>query len=334
MANHAKHVSEKQNDKQKKKYAPPLENGPLSKQENKKPGKSQKTISRHREFCKKNRTMKHTIILVSLLLWSSYLLAQCCTSSSATPAFAMLGTSEAFRMAHKEPLPLQNIELQGRIINMKSEDGNHATAYFVPASEDSDLFVFVFQEWWGLNDYIKRESDKLAAALPHINILALDLYDGQIATTREEAASLMQQADEQRIRTIIRSAADFAGPEADIATIGWCFGGGWSLQAALMLGDQARACVMYYGMPETDTDILGNLVPDVLFIHAEQDKWINNEVVASFEKAMTAANQPLEVIRYNEDHGFANPSNPRYAQVAADDAFRRSVAFIGQRLPR
>jgi carboxymethylenebutenolidase len=40
------------------------------------------------------------------------------------------------------------------------------------------------------------------------------------------------------------------GKSAKIGTIGWCFGGGLSLQASLTAGKQAAATVMYYGMPE------------------------------------------------------------------------------------
>ena len=44
-----------------------------------------------------------------------------------------------------------------------------------------------------------------------------------------------------------------------IASIGWCLGGGWSLQTALLYPDALDAMVMYYGQVLTDRDRLAPL---------------------------------------------------------------------------
>jgi carboxymethylenebutenolidase len=54
------------------------------------------------------------------------------------------------------------------------------------------------------------------------------------------------------------------GNKAKVFTIGWCFGGGWSLQTALLGGNQVVGCVMYYGMPEADVNKLKTLHCDVI----------------------------------------------------------------------
>jgi carboxymethylenebutenolidase len=81
----------------------------------------------------------------------------------------------------------------------------------------------------------------------------------------------MKGADKKRIQQLIRGAYALVGKDAQISTIGWCFGGGWSLQAAIMAGDKARKCVIYYGMPEKDEERLKKLSCPVLGIWAEQE---------------------------------------------------------------
>lgn len=106
------------------------------------------------------------------------------------------------------------------------------------------------QEWWGLNDYIKSESEILSRELDNVNILAIDLYDGRVAATPDSAMKLMQLAKTDRLENIIKGALAYAGTDAKIYTIGWCFGGMWSLQTTLLAGKQAAGCVMYYGRPK------------------------------------------------------------------------------------
>src|SRR5579862_5199128 len=80
-----------------------------------------------------------------------------------------------------------------------------------------------------------------------------------------------------------------------LGTIGWCFGGGWSLQTAIQGGSAVKACVMYYGMPDDDPDHLEQLQAPVLLVEALQDKWISPEVVGKFKVAMNHERRALTV---------------------------------------
>lgn len=255
---------------------------------------------------------------------------QCC-ETTATHQFAMLGADKAFRNTHLEPLPMVLNSYKGDMIRFTCEDGQDGQAYLL-RSTGSDKYVFVFQEWWGLNDYIKLEAEKIKETLGNVNVMAIDLYDGKVATTREEAGKLMQSTKEARIRTIIKGAVASCGPNAAIANIGWCYGGGWSLQAAIMEGKTNKACVMYYGMPETDIDKLKTLNSDVLGIFAGKDKSINAKVVGQFQNNMIKAGKKLQVKVYDADHAFANPSNPGFQKEYTEDAYKMSIRFIQKRL--
>ncbi|MBI3219422.1 MAG: dienelactone hydrolase family protein, partial [Bacteroidetes bacterium] len=131
---------------------------------------------------------------------------------------------------------------------------------------------------------------------------------------------------------IVKGAIAFAGPSAKIGTIGWCFGGGQSMQAALTAGTQAAACIIYYGQPEDNLDRLKTLNCDVLDIWPTQDKWINKDMTEKFQKNMAEAGKKLTVKSYDADHAFANPSNPKYSKEFGADAYKHSLEFFRARL--
>lgn len=236
--------------------------------------------------------------------------------------FAALGGDKSFQKAHPAPRPVELLH-GGKNIEFPVEGGENGRGFLMTSHGQTNKYLLIFHEWWGLNNYVRNEANRLAHELG-INVLAVDLYDGQLTDNAEEAGKLMQACKPERAAAIIRGAAKYAGENADFRTLGWCFGGGWSLQAALQLGDKAKACVIYYGMPEKDAEKLKTLQTDVLMIHAKQDKWINDATVAEFKKNMEAAGKSLTVSEYDADHAFANPSGPRFN----DDAARKSRAVV------
>ena len=249
-----------------------------------------------------------------------------CHDPNAIAEFSLFANDRDFRAAHPAPLPIEAAH-GGQMVEFPVEGGANGRAFSIKPHTPTDKYLLLLHEWWGLNDYVKREATYWSHAL-NINVLAIDLYDGQVATESEMAAKIMQSNDPARARAIIAGAMKFAGEKADFRTMGWCFGGGWSLQTALLAGDKLRGCVMFYGMPEKDVEKLKTLASDAVFVHASRDKWINDDVVAEFEANMKAAGKSLTVHRYDADHAFANPSSPRYNEAAATQAREVVRAYL------
>ncbi len=239
----------------------------------------------------------------------------CHDPNNATAQFASFANEREFLNAHPAPLPTE-LTHAGTMVEFPVEGGANGHAFLVKSHAKTNKYLLLFQEWWGLNDYVKNEAAMWSHELG-INVLALDLYDGKVAATPDEAGALMQANDPARSLAIIKGAAQYAGADADFRTLGWCFGGGWSLQAALALGARVKGCVMYYGMPEKDVEKLRTLQTDVIFIHAKQDQWITDAVVSEFEQNMKATGKTLTVYHYDANHAFANPSSPRYNESEA-----------------
>lgn len=231
-----------------------------------------------------------------------------------------------FKNAHELP-DSTDFEASGYFVEYATPDGERARAYEVAGLEDYDHHLFVIHEWWGLNDHIMREAERLHGELG-IAVTALDMYDGKVATERDSAAAYMNSVTEERAAAIIKGALSRMDASDKVATIGWCFGGGWSLKAAILAGDQADGCVIYYGMPTDDKDKLAALQTDVLGIFAKEDGWITPEVVKTFGGNMKAAGKVADNHIFDAEHAFANPSSPRYKESAAKEANALALDYL------
>jgi len=196
--------------------------------------------------------------------------------------------------------------------------------------------IIVIHEWWGLNDNIRRMADQLAGE--GYAALAVDLYGGQSAKDPNEAKELMSGvfkypgAAKENLKQAYAYLHDREHAPR-IGVIGWCFGGGWSLQTALMFPDQLNAVVMYYGQPADDVAALSTLRMPLMGFFGEQDMGITVQDVQAFQKALKEAKVNAEIHEYPDaGHAFANPSGVRYRPAAAADAWKRTLAFFARYL--
>ena len=255
----------------------------------------------------------------------------CCSVSKDT-SFTKFSSIQEFKDSHQIPAAFTLKKAKGKMITLKTKDEKDANAYFIKSENESDKFIFVFHEWWGLNDYIKKESDELKSKLGDVNILAIDLYDGNVATNRDDAAKYMQAVDEARANNIIYGVIDFVGKNAKVGTIGWCFGGGWSLRSSIILGKQGIACVMYYGIIDNTPETFKDLNAPVLGIFAEKDGWITPEVYSNLEKNLKTAGKNVMIKSFNADHAFANPSNTKFDKNSTKEAKELTLKFFKENL--
>ncbi|MCF8238283.1 MAG: dienelactone hydrolase family protein [Saprospiraceae bacterium] len=272
-----------------------------------------------------------SIYLFAATCLSLSLLASCQSSSTPTEeGMAKFTTDDSFSKAHEIP---EELDFQGRgeMISFPTSDGKEGHAYVLHPSAPSNKHLLVIHEWWGLNDHIKQEAERLFDSLG-VHVWALDLYDGQVATDQETAGKLMESRDQKRLEAIISGALAQFGATAKIATTGWCFGGGWSLRASILAGDRATGCVMYYGMPVENAKDLVPLKAEMLGLFASQDKWINAEVVRKFAALCQATGKTFTYHFFDADHAFANPSSPRFDEASAREANELSLTFLRNKL--
>lgn len=255
----------------------------------------------------------------------------CCDAASTDDGFNSFAMDPAFQQKHESPLPFIYSGQEGQMIQYDCNDGQKANAFWVPSELPTNWYLLMLHEWWGLNDNVKQEAVRLSRSLG-LNVLALDLYDGKVASQPADAAKYMQAVQQDRAIHIVQGAMKYMPAQSRFFTIGWCFGGGWSLQTAIQGGNRAAGAVMFYGMPETRQEKLQLLQCDVLGIFASKDKWITPDVYNQFDADMKQAGKNLELYAFDADHAFANPSNPKYNAEAAASAYEKVTAFIKMRM--
>ncbi|MEQ8654670.1 MAG: dienelactone hydrolase family protein [Kiloniellales bacterium] len=208
-------------------------------------------------------------------------------------------------------------------------------ALAVPAKTPAPA-VLLIHEWWGLNDQIKAVAAELAQQ--GYVALAADVYDGKVATTADGAKALMGAVNPaDATDTLVSWVDDLKSVRKDagqtsgkVGTVGWCFGGGWSLNTAL--ATPTDACVIYYGRVNKTAAELAPLACPVLGHFATEDKWINKAMVDGFEAAMKKAGKQDDIYWYKANHAFANPTSARYDKADAKLAWERTSAFFTKQL--
>jgi carboxymethylenebutenolidase len=241
---------------------------------------------------------------------------------------SQLRSSEDVLNVSLENKTLQYFEdAQGYLVYPISNDSQHK----LPA-------VVMIHEWWGLNQNIKDMANLLAKN--GFVVLAADLYHGKVTDNPQVAMELVQTArNNQNSSTAnLQAAVKYlsSAPNVDsakIVSLGWCFGGGQSLQLALNSQEHPLAgTILYYGTPlVTDKDSISKIKWPVLGIFGDKDQAIPTAEVNQFRETLNQTGITNEIHVYSGvGHAFANPSGDNYAPKETADAWQRMLSFLNK----
>jgi carboxymethylenebutenolidase len=212
---------------------------------------------------------------------------------------------------------------------VSSEKGQSTNETKLPA-------VIMIHENKGLNDHVKNMANLLAQQ--GYVVLAADLFKGEVVTEQNDSRRLTQavRSNPENAVNNLQAAVEYASslPNVDpsrIASMGWCFGGGQSLQLALNSQDHPLAAtIIYYGSAlVTDNSNLSKIKWPVLGVFGDQDRGIPVEKVNEFKATLDEVGVPNEIYIYKGvGHAFANPSGDNYAPTETQDAWEKTVAFL------
>ena len=195
--------------------------------------------------------------------------------------------------------------------------------------------IVMIHENRGLNDNIKSTADILAKQ--GYVVLAVDLFQGQVTSDPNRARELSTDVRNnpgvaiENMKSAVAYLSSLQNVNASrIASIGWCFGGGQSLQLALNSEDHPLAAtIIYYGQVVNDTGELSKIRWPVLGIFGDKDQAISVDSVRAFEKALNETGVTNQIHIYpGVGHAFANPSNENYAPQETADAWMKTLAFL------
>ena len=225
--------------------------------------------------------------------------------------------------------------MAGEMIEFQS-NGAKTPGYLSVPEAGRGRGVVVIQEWWGLVPHIREVCDRFARE--GFVALAPDLYHGEAARSPDEAGKLMMALNvgqaEKDLRGAVQYLLQHEAVEGDsVGTVGFCMGGVLSLFAASK-NAQVGACVVFYGIhPKVEPDFEALRAP-VLGLYAERDQFVPPEAVRQLEEKLRAHGKQVETHIYpGTDHAFFNDVRPEvYDPAAAEDAWRRTLAFFRQHL--
>jgi carboxymethylenebutenolidase len=212
---------------------------------------------------------------------------------------------------------------------VSSEKGQTTNETKLPA-------VIMIHENKGLNDHIKNMANLLAQQ--GYVVLAADMFNGEVVTEQNDSRRLTQavRSNPENAINNLQAAVEYVSslPNVDpsrIASMGWCFGGGQSLQLALNSQDHPLAAtIIYYGSAlVTDNSNLSKIKWPVLGVFGDQDTGIPVEKVNEFKATLDEVGVPNEIYIYKGvGHAFANPSGDNYAPTETQDAWEKTLAFL------
>jgi carboxymethylenebutenolidase len=197
--------------------------------------------------------------------------------------------------------------------------------------------VIMIHEFWGINDNIRSMANTLAKQGGYV-VLAVDLFKGHSTTDPSVASQLVKsvRANPEVAISNLQAAVKYVSSlpfvnSSKIASIGWCFGGGQSLQLALHSEQHPLlATILYYGTPLiTDKQELSEIKWPVLGIFGDHDQANPLPLINMFKSALDEAGVTNQIIIYKGlGHAFANPSGANYAPQQTADAWQKTLAFL------
>jgi carboxymethylenebutenolidase len=206
----------------------------------------------------------------------------------------------------------------------------------IPESAGKHPALVVLHEDWGLTNWVKEQTRKLAGE--GYVALAVDLYRGRVAYDPSLAYELMISTSPENALRDMEGALDFLASRADVnkqkmGSIGWSMGGKLSLLLAVN-EPRLAACVVNYGSLPTDSDDIQKIHAPVLGIFGADDRTISAGEIEAFEDAMNSAHKSVDIKVYPDaGHGFEDSANKLgYREGASVDAWQRTVTFLDQHL--
>lgn len=222
--------------------------------------------------------------------------------------------------------------------NIQFKSGNEMIDGFlaVPDTPGRHPALVVIHEYWGLTDWVKVQTEKLAQA--GYVALAVDLYRGKIGITPDQARHLMVTTPKDRAVRDLKAGFAFLAARPDvnpskIGSIGWCMGGGYSF---LLAENEPKlaACVVNYGEPPTTPAAIESIQAPILGNFGADDQVIKPAAVRAFESAAKKDGKSVDIKIFDgAPHAFENEYNiTGYRQDQTAQAWSRTFAFLAKTL--
>lgn len=211
--------------------------------------------------------------------------------------------------------------------------------------------ILVVHEWWGQNDYARTRARQLAAE--GYVAFAVDMY-GQGKVTADPAVA-KEWSTAVYSNPAVAEARFGAGlevlkthkftSEADMSAVGYCFGGGISLNMARRGVDLDGVASFHGGLGTAQPAKAGEVKAKLLVLTGGADPMVPLDQVEGFRKEMREAGVVTEIHVYpGALHAFTNPAATEvgkkfdmpvaYDEAADAQSWNELMEFLTELYPR
>ena len=216
---------------------------------------------------------------------------------------------------------------------LQASDGNRFAAFLATPEEPAGTGIVILPDVRGL--YRFYEELALRFAERGIAAVALDYFGRTAGVSKRgdvfEYMPHVEQTTTESVQADVAACVSYLrehGARA-IFTVGFCFGGRQSWLVAAEQDGLAGA-VGFYGRPAEPAERAADLKAPILALQAGADQNITAEDNAAFEQALRAAGAAYELVTYEgAPHSFFDRKQEEFGE-ASEDAWARTLAFIGQ----
>ena len=223
-------------------------------------------------------------------------------------------------------------------ITYPGDEGETLHGYLArPETPGPHPAILLIHEWWGLNAGMTVLAEALAAE--GYVVLAADAMQGRLTSNVPRALYMRLTTPQEVVQADLDAALNYLQDLPDVdpartASMGFCFGGGESLQLGLRQSERLAVTIMYYGAVVTNPELLRPFTDGqaVLGIFGEEDQQIFVDEVLEFEAALNSLDIENQVTIYaGVGHAFLTEEN--YDEPgAAGDAWQETLTFLEENL--
>lgn len=264
--------------------------------------------------------------------------------------FVMSGLISGFTLAtaraQAQAIHTDTVGLVAGEMGIPAVDGQIPAYFARPDKAGPFPTVLVIEEIFGVHEYIKDTCRRFAKA--GYLAVAPELYARQGDLSKmTDVAQIMREVisktPDVQVMSDLDAAAAWAaknnGDPAKLAVTGFCRGGRitWIYAAH---NPQLKAAVAWYGsiggttseiQPKTPLDLADQLKCPLLGLYGAKDAGIPVEQIRAAEAKAKAAGKIVEIVIYPDaGHAFHADYRPSYLKEAAEDGFKRALAWFKQ----
>jgi carboxymethylenebutenolidase len=219
-------------------------------------------------------------------------------------------------------------------ITISMEDGTQLPAYWAHPQLGAEFpGTVVIHDWWGLTTMVRRVAN-LFAQMGHY-VIVPDLFNGQLATTPQEAMKLVEMLGDDGypyVHNALEALENHHQCNRRVAAVGIGMGGSMAFEAAIVR-DDLEVAVTYGGFPDRYFGRFKDANTPICAFYGTGEPYVKREHIAKLRKELAGSPlaHELHVIEGLAHDFFSETFSPEDRERSRD-VLKRTLAFLDKHL--